>query len=106
MNWKECFLQWVWTNAGGKSVAVNAVLGYAEDEVAGQPRTGPAGSLDCHVQKDPPRLETIWMGPPIRIMTRCISAWPIFGLAPETLPCARENRASWQRERFRQVLAP
>jgi len=49
MNWKEYFLQWVWTNAGGKSVAVNAVLGYAEDEVAGQPRTGPAGSLDCHV---------------------------------------------------------
>jgi len=49
MNWKECFLQWVWTNAGGKSLAVNAVLGYAEDEVAGQPRTGPAGSLDCSV---------------------------------------------------------
>jgi hypothetical protein len=97
MNWKECFLQWVWTNAGGKSVAVNAVLGYAEDEVAGQPKTGPAGSLDCHVQKDPPGLETIWMGPPIRIMTRCISAWPIFGLAPETLPCARENQVSRQR---------
>jgi hypothetical protein len=97
MNWKEYFLQWVWTNAGGKSVAVNAVLGYAEDEVAGQPRTGPAGSLDCHVQKDPPGLETIWMGPHIRIVTRCTSAWRNFGLAPEALPCAEKNQVSWER---------
>jgi hypothetical protein len=97
MNRKECFLQWVWTNAGGKSVAVNAVLGYAEDEVAGRPWTGPSESLDCDAQKDPRGLETIWMGPHIRIMTRCISTWPISGLAPEILACARENQVSRQR---------
>jgi len=60
----------------------------------------PGGSLDCDVRGDPRGLETIWMGPPIRIVTRCISAWPISGLAPETLSCARENQVSWEGDDF------
>ena len=84
---------------------MNVVLGYAEDEVAGQSRTGSAGSLDSDTEKDPPGLGSFLMGPHIRIVTRCISAWAISGLASETLARDRENRASRQRRRFRQVLA-
>jgi hypothetical protein len=74
---------------------VNAVLGRAEDEVAGQPRTGSAGSLDSDTEKDPPRLESFLMGPHIRIVTRCLSAWPISGLASKTLPSAGTIKAFW-----------
>jgi len=35
------------------------------------------------------------MGPPIRIVTRCISAWRISGLAPETIPAAGTIKAFW-----------
>jgi hypothetical protein len=57
----------------------------------------PGGSLDCDVRGDPPGLETIWMGGPIHIVTRCIATWLISGLAPETLAWARENQVSRQR---------
>jgi hypothetical protein len=40
------------------------------------------------------------MGPPIRIVTRCISAWLISSLAPETLSGARENQVSWEGDDF------
>ena len=40
------------------------------------------------------------MGPPIRIVTRGISAWLISGLAPETLACAGENQVSREGDDF------
>ena len=85
MNWKECFLQRRRTITGGKAVAVNVVLGYAEDEVADRPNTSPQDLPTAMSKKTPPGLESFRMGPHIRIMTRCITTWPISGLAPETL---------------------
>ena len=43
MNGKESLLRHEGTNAGGNVTTVNAVLGGAEDAVAGQPETGPQG---------------------------------------------------------------
>jgi hypothetical protein len=48
MNGKESFLRRVRTNAGAIAVAMNAVLGYAEDVVASQPgMAGRISRLQC-----------------------------------------------------------